>query len=105
MKVIFSAFLLVLLGLAAVFGWAAYEEIVHNECGLTKEQARESALEEVNRMKLPSEYLARSPHYSSGSCGYSFIYEGAGKKIDFMILSTWLHGVKITWWDFARDEQ
>lgn len=105
MKLIFSTLSLFFLGLAAVFGWAVYEEIAHNECGLTKELARESALDEVNRMKLPSEYLAQSPHYSNGSCAYSFIYEGAGKKIDFMILSTWLHGVKTTWWDLERDEQ
>ena len=90
--------------LTALFAWALYKEIAHDECGLSEKQARQSALRPVLRMKLPPEHLANKPRHSIGSCSYSFVYDGAGKEVDFVILSTWIHGVKTTWWDHDRDE-
>ncbi|WP_348765525.1 hypothetical protein [uncultured Salinisphaera sp.] len=93
------------IAIATLFAWAVYKELAYDECGLSEKQARKSALKQVLRMRLPPEHLASEPYYKRGTCSYSFVYEGAGRQIDFVIFSDWLHGVKTNWWDQDRDER
>lgn len=87
----------------AFIGYAMYSEIVNRDCGLSDKQAKSVSERFLDNKGLPIEYL-EGPTGRDGSCSYSFYYNGAGEKYSFVILSTWSHGVKLTFWDHSRDD-
>jgi hypothetical protein len=91
---------LLFLALSAVYG--AVAEIVFDDCGLSEDQAKKTVLEELARLRLDPKYLSRSTS-QTGSCAYSFDFEGQGQKLNYIVASTWLHGVKLNSWDYKRE--
>ena len=77
--------------------FALIEEIYFRSCGLSIDHARNSAL----RSSLLSEdpgAAARLVHTGSdGSCAYDFEYSGPAGNFSFVVRSTWLHGVKLSY--------
>jgi len=63
-------------------------------CGLKKEVAQQKVISDLTRRKLDTTNLKYVGHV--GSCTYTFLYQDSNHTIDYVILSTWLHGVKLT---------
>jgi hypothetical protein len=101
-KVLIALALLPLI-FTALVGYALYREEVHSDCGLTVEQARGESERFLVQKGLPTIYL-EGPTSNDGSCRYDFYYNGAGEEYSFTILSTWIHGVKLTFWDHSRGD-
>jgi hypothetical protein len=102
-KKVMIALLAVPLVFCALVGYTLYREEVHRDCGLSVEQARSKSERFLVLKGLPIKYL-EGPTHNDGSCRYDFHYNGAGEEYSFIILSTWLHGVKLTFWDHSRGE-
>ena len=65
-------------------------------CGLEKEEAYKKVIRELEYRHLNIDNVKYTGH--NGTCNYSFLYEDKNKTIDFVILSTWLHGIKTTFY-------
>jgi hypothetical protein len=76
-------------------------EKIFDSCGISQEQAVEKILRELTEDSKAIDHLTLQSN--RGTCEYSFMYNGPLGKIDYIILSTWQHGVKIMWWDYGRD--
>lgn len=70
-----------------------------NTCGFDKEYARSKVLKYLDAHSLPHEYLVFDPMYPE-ECSYSFMYEGNGEKIHFVVIDDFLKGPKLTLWNF-----
>ena len=88
--------------LALSVAYSLVTEIYFDDCGLSEAQAKDAVIREINSLKLDKKYLSSSSG-QAGSCSYSFDFEGQGKKINYVVMSTWLHGVKVTSWDYHRE--
>ncbi len=64
-----------------------------NMCGLTEEYAHNKVIKDLKSKKLNINKLEYLGH--TGSCSYSYTYLDKNNTIDYVILSTWLHGVKL----------
>lgn len=84
--------------------YAVVSEVLFDECGLSEEQARSVVLEGLARRDLDAQNLT-GPEDQRGSCTYSYYFEGQGQKLNYVVTSTWLHGVKVTMWDYKREER
>lgn len=98
-KILFGLVVIIFIFLS-LFSYVVYMEFVKNECGLEPEQAKNRVERYLKQNNLPLDYLSK-PKNQSGTCSYSFMYESSEKKINFVVLSTWLHGVKLTYWDYS----
>lgn len=94
------------LGLLVFFGisvaYEVYREVEYRDCGLSVEEARSKVKHFLARKQFPLESL-EGPVGFDGSCAYDFHYKTQGKEYSFTVLSTWMHGVKLTYWDHERD--
>ena len=70
-------------------------------CGLEEIQARTKIIKDLKSRKLNIDNLKYIGH--SGSCSYSYIYQDNNNTIDYVILSTWLHGVKLNLYNHKLD--
>ena len=78
---------------------ALFEEIHLRSCGLSIDQARNSALKSSLLSEDPGA-AARLVHTGSdGSCSYNFEYSGPAGNFSFVVMSTWLQGVKLSYAD------
>ena len=75
-------------------------DIACNVCGLKKEVAQQKVISHLTRRKLDTANLKYVGNV--GSCSYSFLYQDDNHTIDYVILSTWLHGVKLTLHDHNK---
>lgn len=89
--------------LAASFVYEVVAEVYFDDCGLSEAQARHVVLDELARSGLDRKYLS-NPESRKGSCSYSFYFTGQGRKLNYVVMSTWLHGVELNTWDYQRDE-
>jgi len=64
-----------------------------NVCGLEEEYARNKVIKDLKSKKLNINNIEYTGH--TGSCSYSYIYHDKSITIDYVILSTWIHGVKL----------
>ena len=69
-------------------------------CGLKEERARFLVVKDLKSKKLDLDKLMYIGH--SGSCQYSYKYYDGNRTIDYTVLSTWLHGVKLNFYDSQR---
>lgn len=90
--------------LVLLFAYALISELVFDECGLSEAQARSVVLEELASRGLNAKYLS-DPENHGGSCFYSYQFDGQDQKLNYVVMSTWLHGVKLSWWDYKREEE
>jgi len=79
-------------------------EIYFDDCGLSEAQATEMVVEELARLGLDKKHLS-GPENQTGTCSYSYDFEGQGQKLNYVVMSTWLHGVQLNVWDYKRDEE
>ncbi|GAB3005849.1 hypothetical protein GCM10010960_17080 [Arenimonas maotaiensis] len=86
-----------------LFAYAIVAELFFDECGLEEEQAREMVLEQLALRGLDPKYLSVSDS-NGGSCSYYYKFEGQGQILSYEVMSTWSHGVKISWLDNNREE-
>lgn len=94
---------LVLLALGALSGYAIHREVNHKDCGFTQVQAQERVIEDLTRRGLNPQLLdLKSSH---GTCSYFFAYRDSNSHLSYSVQSTWLHGVKLSRYDYARDNQ
>lgn len=96
---------LVLSGVGALVllvAYAAVSEVFFNECGLSETQAKEVVLKELVRRGFDAKYLDR-PENQNGSCSYSFYYKDEKQNLNYVVASTWLHGVKLSVWDYNQE--
>ena len=93
----------VVLGMFLLFAYAIVADLFFNECGLEEEQAREMVLEQLALRGLDAKYLSASDS-NGGSCSYYYKFEGQGQIVSYEVISTWTHGVKISWLDNKREE-
>ena len=67
-----------------------------NMCGLEYEQAHGNVIKQLKKKGLDIRNLKFTN--STGSCAYHFIYTDNNTTIDYTIHSTWIHGVKTSWY-------
>jgi hypothetical protein len=92
-------------GLLVMFiGYAGVAETYFDYCGLSQAQATSRVLEELALRGFDKRYLS-GPAEQKGTCSYSFDFEDQGQKLNYVVMSTWLHAVKLNTWDFKRDEE
>ncbi|MCW8838361.1 MAG: hypothetical protein OQK11_06635 [Thiovulaceae bacterium] len=72
-------------------------DVGFNYCGLKLEQAETKVIKYLKKENLNVQKLKFVGN--DGSCAYHFKYLDDKNDIDFTILSTWLHGVKLTHYD------
>ena len=87
---------IILLSLFFLFVSPFVCDIGCNMCGLSKEQAYKRVIEDLKKRNLDIDKVKFV--HNTGSCIYSFKYIDENKTIDYSILSTWLHGVKTTYY-------
>lgn len=92
--------LLIFIGVAVAY--EVHREVNYRDCGLSIEQSRSKVERFLLQKGLPVEFL-EGPVNSDGSCAYDFHYKAQGKQYSITVLSTWVHGVKLTYWDHERD--
>ncbi|MDM3871000.1 hypothetical protein QSV34_06485 [Porticoccus sp. W117] len=68
-------------------------------CSLDHDYAKKKVEKYLQQKKMPLEYLV-SKMTSNEKCSYSFMYEGAGEKIHFVVVDDFVRGPKLTKWDF-----
>jgi len=68
-------------------------DIECNVCGLEEEYARNKVIKDLKSKKLNINNIEYTRH--TGSCSYSYIYHDKYTTIDYVVSSTWLHGVKL----------
>jgi hypothetical protein len=85
-------------------GYTVVAEVYFDQCGLSQEQATDRVLEELSLRGFDKKYLS-GPEAKKESCSYSFDFDGQGQKLNYIVMSTWLHGVKLNTWDYKRDEE
>lgn len=59
-------------------------------------------IQELARAGLDEKHLS-GPEDQQGSCSYSFDFAGQGQELNYVVMSTWLHGVTVNIWDYKRD--
>lgn len=84
--------------------YSVVAEVYFDECGLSEAQATDTVVEELVRLGLDKKHLS-GPASQKGTCSYSFDFEGQGQKLNYVVMSTWLHGVQLNFWDYRRDEE
>lgn len=85
-----------------VLAYSIVAEVYFDDCGLSQAQAKKVVLEHLDRFNLDAKYL-KAPVTQKVSCSYSFDFEGQGQKLNYVVISTWIHGVKLTSWDYQRE--
>jgi hypothetical protein len=80
----------------SLIGWIAWD---WNECSFSEEYAISFLSEKLIGWNLKPEYLS-TPHFVKEQCTYYFMYEGEGRKIDY-IFTSW---GKIHLWDYANGD-
>lgn len=83
--------------------YAIVAEIYFDDCGLSEAQAKDAVIKELDLRRLDKRFLSASAA-QKGSCSYSFDFEGQGQKLNYIVMSTWLQGVKVNFWDYKREE-
>lgn len=89
--------------LAVSFVYAVVAGLYFDDCGLSAAQAKDAVVEELVREALDQRYLSGSA-VQNGTCSYSFDFQGQGRKLNYVVMSTWLHGVEVSVWDYQRDD-
>ena len=89
---------------AALIGYALAMELRFDECGLSLEQAQETALKHVYRTD-PSPDPNVKHFHSQGTCSYEFEHRGPAGRVTYIIYSTWLHGVKTSILEHDQDDE
>lgn len=89
---------------ALLFTYTLISEVLFDECGLSKIQAKNRVLQELTRRHLDARHLF-GPENQKGSCWYSFYYENEEQNLNYVVTSTWLHGVKLNVWDYNQEKR
>lgn len=94
---------IVLIAILGLIAYVALSGALFDECGLSEKQAREMVMEELKKAGLNPRYLSSAT--PQGTCSYDYYFEGQGQKLNYVVMSTWLHGVKLNRWDYRQEEQ
>lgn len=87
-----------------IIGYVIYDDKINNNCGLDEKRAGLLVMNAVKQRNLPLQHL-RGPIDQRGSCRYGYNYLGNGEHLYFLVESTWTKGVKITYFDYIRQNQ
>ena len=101
MGILGKAVVLIVSVVAALFAYAIYRDFAHNDCGLTEPDGRARVVKELANRGWPINGLASAQ--GSGSCQFEYEYRAPGQHYSFSVLSTWGHGVKMSWYDHSQD--
>jgi len=71
-----------------------------NMCGLDQKYAYKKVLNELKNKNLDPKNLKFVSKI--GTCHYDFIYSDTNQTIDYAVFSTWLHGVKISFYPHTK---
>ena len=97
-KLLAFSFLGLLVFISVLLAYEIIREVSYRDCGLSVDQSRSKVRQFLLLNKLPIEFL-EGPISSDGTCAYDFHYKAQGKEYSFTVLSTWVHGVKLTYRD------
>ena len=84
--------------LALLVGFGVYQESYNNDCGLSESQANRMVLKDLKLRKLPLSGLSKAK--LSGSCRVEYTYSQSGVRLDYAVITSWGHGVKLTVYDY-----
>ncbi len=98
-----SRFWIALIASLGLIAYVVLSGAHFDECGLSEMRAREIVLEELKTADLDPRYLSSAT--PQGTCSYDYYFEGQGQKRNYVVMSTWLSGVKLTRWDYKQEEQ
>ena len=93
--------LLVLLIPFLLLGAVLINDLVFKNCGLEESWARNRVYKELNRHDMNTASLILEK--SVGTCTHVYKYKTEEKHIDYIVFSTWLHGVKLNQWDYYEN--
>jgi hypothetical protein len=88
--------------LLLTFGYALIAEVAFDDCGLTLDAARNRVIRELRETDRDVKALV-GPIENLGTCWYLFTWRSKGHQIDYAVRSTWLHGVKFSFYDHRED--
>jgi hypothetical protein len=83
--------------------FALIQENAFDDCGLSEIEARNRVLKELKQKNWPESGL--KPDGSTGTCFHYYNYIANDKDVSYAVSSTWVHGVKLSWFDNAQDRQ
>ena len=86
--------------LVLLVGFGAYQESYNNDCGLSESQASEMVLKDLKLRKLPVSGLSKPK--LSGSCRVEYTYSESDVRLDYAVITSWGHGVKLTVYDYNQ---
>jgi hypothetical protein len=87
----------------ALLAYELNRDFVHNDCGLSENDARNRILKELERRNWDASGLSLPK--AVGTCSYVYDYRSGDKHFSFSVLSTWGQGIKIDWYDYSQDSQ
>lgn len=96
--------LIILLIVISVIGMvigAAFYMLTHAPCSFDQTHAKQKVEKYLSENNLPLEFLAYEPDKSKG-CNFSYLYNGAGEKIHFVVIDDFVRGSKLTYWDYNK---
>lgn len=93
-----------LLSFIGVIGYAAYDDLANNNCGLELQRAKNIVTSYILQKKLSPDFI-KGPIEQRGSCQYGFTYLGSGEHLYCVVQSTWLEGVRLTCFDYVRQNR
>jgi hypothetical protein len=99
-RLVLTTVLVLLCAWFALCGFALIQDIAFNNCGLSYDQAKAKVLSHMADHGWGREKLLDGDQL--GSCQYDFVLHLGDRTIEYSVLSTWIHGVKLTYWDPAR---
>ena len=87
----------------ATVGYVFVAARYFDSCGISESQARSMVLDHLASKDRAAE--PRLNYYQNrGTCEHAFYYKGPAGEFDFVVIDDPGHGVTLTWWDFAREE-
>lgn len=83
---------------------STYLYVTPSVCSVDEKYAYNKVIKHLGKENLPIKYLPKSGK-SAGNCRYSYMYEGGGNKIEFVVIDDFVRGAKLTYWDYNEREQ
>ena len=81
-------------------GFGIYQESYKNDCGLSESQASEMVIKDLKLRKLSVSGLSKPK--LSGSCRVEYTYSESEVRLDYAVMTSWGHGVKLTVYDYSQ---
>lgn len=81
--------------LVLLFAYWCISKLVFDECGLSEIHTRSIVQKELGGRGLNAKYLS-TPENQGGS---------EDQKLNFIVMSTWFHGVELSWWNYKREKE